>query len=271
MRIIKFTKMHGLGNDFVIVKEDQLNFVDKINNFAKSVGNRKTGIGCDQFIVYKFEQPNLCEMTIYNADGTYAEACGNGTRCLASLIYEKYSVKELKIKTGSRIIHSQILGSEVAVNMGKPNFQADWIPDKNDLFDILNLFSISFKEVEYVDMGNPHLVIISNEINQNDRKILIDKINSSNLFKNGVNIGFAKIVNNMIDLYVWERGVGYSFACGSGACAGFAAAEKLGFVKDAAYVKFELGSLKLNYDNGDIVMTGPTTKIISGDYYYESK
>ncbi len=282
MKIIRFVKMHGLGNDFVMINKDQFPLIKEKeifikSNFIKSLGDRRTGIGCDQVIIYGFDQfqsDNInCSMEIYNQDGTLAEACGNGTRCLAKLIYDLYSIENLKIQTNNRIIYSSISGNNVSVNMGQASFQESWMPSKRDLLDLLTLFDISIKEIESVDVGNPHLVIFENNISDNDRKILIDKIYSSNLFKDGVNISFAKIEDNSIDLCVFERGVGYTLACGSAACASFAAANKLGFVsKNNVTIKFKLGSLVLNYDdNNDIIMTGPASKVISGEYYYESE
>jgi diaminopimelate epimerase len=260
--------MHGLGNDFIIVNNDQVDHIKNITHFIQSASDRRLGIGCDQFIIYKLKLPNFCEMIIYNSDGTIAEACGNGTRCLAALIYEKHSIDRLEIQTQTRVIKSFISGQNVSVNMGQVSFEEPWMPSRKDLFDLLNLFDISIKEIQCVDIGNPHLVIFAKNFNDSDRKILIEKIYSSHLFKDGVNISFAKIENDIIDLYVWERGVGYSFACGTAACASFAAANKLGFIKDEISIKFELGSLKLHYEN---IMTGSATKTISGDYYYESK
>jgi diaminopimelate epimerase len=269
---IKFVKMHGLGNDFIIIELSQFDNINNKEEFIRSISNRNTGIGCDQFIIYEFDGKQLCFMWIYNSDGTIAKACGNGTRCLAKLISEQYSILNLQIKTQNRMISSNIIGKDISVNMGKESFEESWMPNKKDILDIANLFDISQKEIQCVDVSNPHLVVFSSYINENDRRIFIDKIHSSNLFKDGVNISFAKINGNIIDLYVWERGVGETLACGSAACASFAAAYKLGFIKDnEAYIKFKLGLLKLNYQDDDIIMTGPAAKIIYGDYYYESK
>ena len=268
---IEFYKMHGLGNDFVIVSDKALQHIAEKELFIKAISDRRTGIGCDQFITYQHVQGNRYNMNIFNSDGSKAEACGNGTRCLTKLLHNIYRGTNFNIISAGRSLDSTLSREYVSVNMGRASLQEEWMVQDNEIMNISDLFGINIKEVIQIDVCNPHLVIFTNQLTTKDKQLFSQQINDSNLYKNGVNIGFAKSAKNHIDLDVWERGVGPTLACGSGACACFVAAQKFGFSDNKAKINFKLGSLDMSQKGEDIIMTGPASFIGKGDYYYEGK
>ncbi len=265
---IKFTKMHGLGNDFVFINKHDLSDADNIQEIVEACAKRHTGIGCDQIIIYEEKKDNI-SLEIYNSDGSRAEACGNATRSIAYIFSQRTGKKDIVISVGTRILNCNINDkNHVSVNMGKVNFASSWMPDYSVLSKELKTYLSNSSEFLCVDIGNPHLVIIDPNIHQEDIEFLGPKFEKSSLFPKGANINFASINNDIINLKVWERGTGFTYACGSGACASFAASSKLGFVGDKAVVKFELGDLTMEYKNDEILMSGPVTLVAEGIYFY---
>ena len=268
MKKIPFIKMHGLGNDFVIIKDSLLFDIKDIKNFVINISNRQISIGCDQFITYT-KRDDFVSMSIFNQDGSKAKACGNATRCLSRLIFDKYAIKNIVIKIDNKEITSTYSDpTNITVNMGIANFAADWMPKQENLWQLAEKYRIEPKEMLCVDVGNPHLVIFS-KLSDKDKKIIGKNLQNHELFNNGVNVNFARIEDNIIILKVWERGTGFTMACGSGASASFAAASKLGFVDDKATVAFELGTLNMNKKDNQILMTGSASYVFTGEYYYD--
>jgi diaminopimelate epimerase len=268
MKKVPFIKMHGLGNDFVIIENSLLFDIKDIKNFVINVSDRWTGIGCDQFITYT-KHNNFVSMNIFNQDGSKAKACGNATRCLSRLIFDKYAIKNIVINIDGREITSIYSDpANITVNMGIANFTADWMPSQENLWQLAEKYRIEPKEMLCVDVGNPHLVIFS-KLSDKDKKIIGKNLQKHELFNGGVNVNFVQIENDVIVLKVWERGAGFTMACGSGASASFAAANKLGFVDDEATVSFELGILKMSKKTDQILMTGPASYVFTGEYYYD--
>ena len=266
---IKFYKMHGLGNDFIFIMKNELLAIKNIIEFIRNISDRRLGIGCDQLITYSHMQDNIYNMEVFNHDGSKAEACGNGTRCLVKLLNYKYQHNNLRVNVSGRVLLSNVKDEDVSVNMGRSSFYESWMVNQEILLDILKVFSFDIQEVLQVDISNPHLVIFYNSLTNKDKEIITDQINNSKVFSNGVNIGFVRMNDNIINLDVWERGVGKTLSCGTGACAAFSAAQKLGFINNEAMVKFDLGTLKIKQKNRDIIMTGFASLIAKGDYYYE--
>lgn len=269
-RVLPFVKMHGLGNDFVIVEKQNLLQNCYVSGLAENIARARTGIGADQFIVYQANGA-VIDMFIYNQDGSPAQACGNASRCLTSLIYKKSGLKEITLKVAGREIFCNIeTDHQVSVNMGKVSFDEQWMLPDETKWLIAERYSLEFKEIICVDIGNPHLVIFSN-LSDQDMQIIGEQLQHDEFFKDGVNVNFASIKNDKIHLRVWERGTGLTLACGSGACATFAAARKLGFVGNASVVSFALGDLTLKQSQSeDIIMTGPTSFTAEGVFYYDS-
>jgi diaminopimelate epimerase len=267
MKKIPFIKMHGLGNDFVIIEDSLLCNIKDIKDFVIKIADRHIGIGCDQFITYQKDNNSIL-MNIFNQDGSKAKACGNASRCLSRVIFDRYGIKNTTIKVEGKDITVEYSDPDnITVNMGVANFTADWMPTRERLWELGDKYRIEPKEMVCVDIGNPHLVIFS-KFADKDKKIFGKNLQKNELFSNGVNVNFAQIEDNTIILKVWERGTGFTMACGSGASASFAAANKLGFVDDEAKVAFELGTLKMCKKNNQILMTGSASYVFAGEYYY---
>jgi len=270
---IKFTKMHGLGNDFVMVDGYELESlpIESIQDFARNISNRYTGLGCDQFIIYK-QHENYWSMSIYNNDGSKAMACGNGTRCLARLIHTITNETNIVIKVGDKLL-SCVVNSlyDISVNMGPVSFTGDWILPEDKILMLAKNYNLNPREIICADIGNPHLIIFSQGLTDDDKKLLGAKLSVVELFPEGVNVNFAQLQNNNILLQVWERGVGFTLACGSGTCASFAAACLLGYIDETKDCKviFKLGSLSLKFNaTRDVILSGPTEVVARGEYYY---
>lgn len=268
---IPFTQMHGLGNNFVMLNENSLDFVaTDIQNFVNSISNRYTGIGCDQVIIHT--SPNtICGMRIFNRDGSHAQACGNATRCLAYLICKTLNVTSCIIQVDHRQLNCTLLkNDDVCANMGQVNFHDDWLLEfahkRHKINEINKQYHINIDKAVCADVGNLHLVIFHNHLFHH--QILSLSTILDQLFHSKFNLSFAKVDGHQIHLNVWERGAGHTLSCGTAACASFAAAQKNGLVVKYAEVQFSLGKLLLEYQNTDIIMTGPNTIISEGFYYY---
>ena len=279
-KVLPFVKMHGLGNDFVFVNQTDFR-TNNFTGFIKKICNRKIGIGCDQFILYYFDEAKKMKMTIYNADGSKAQACGNATRCLVRLVIDKFGLNEVFVSVENRFLHGTVDNHDsdlINVNMGLVSFVNGWMPDKKRLLAALKYYNYNNNRALLVDVANPHLVIFldfDQEILSADKaKELQDhKISKFvKLFKDSVNISFASIINSAeIELKVYERGVGFTLACGSAAVATFAAGYHFKLVENSAEIKFEIGSLMMNRcpQTGGIIMTGPAEYVFSGNYYFQ--
>jgi diaminopimelate epimerase len=257
----KFVKMHGLGNDFIIMDFRQ----DEKEISAKTIQqlcDRNFGIGCDQFIIIKNSAKADCEMVIYNPDGSRAEACGNATRCVALILGKEKST----IQVGEKILETSYKNPEqITVNMGKPNFEWNKIPLSHEV-DPMDIWKDGVKG-HAVSMGNPHLIIFVNDAEKYNVKEIGPKFENDKLFPNRTNVDFAQVVDNQnIKLRVWERGTGETIACGSGACATFSVANKMGMVGKSANIQLKGGILKIECANDNsILMTGSASKVFEGE------
>lgn len=261
---IEFIKMHGLGNDFVFINKADL--AHRPLNIKK-ITDRKIGIGCDQLILYHRHNPGYYEIEIYNPDNSKAGMCGNAMRCIGLLAHEQYNETNIEVKVAERNILVQKNSSEnIQVNMGKAEFNKSWMPRIADLSKIFADYPLNLKEIICVDMGNPHIVIFYRNLGTQEKSLLGQYLQNCQFFPDSVNVNFARIEGDKIHLRVFERGVGFTLACGSGACATFAAARHLKFVENQAQINFELGSLFMSYENENIILSGPANKIATGVY-----
>lgn len=264
---IPFVKMHGLGNDFVIINEYHMPN-SSIKSFVQAISDRELGVGCDQFIAYS-QNSNKVNMAIYNQDGSSAKACGNASRCLARLLFDNKGDKFIKFDVDGRIVSCEYIDENtIKVDMGPPSFKNSWMPDSADLWSLAERYMIEPKEMICVDVANPHLVIFS-KLSQKDMGIIGRDFQESELFPDGINVNFARIEDNKINLKVWERGAGFTYACGSGSIATFAAANKLGFFGDEVEIVFKLGSLNMQKKNNSVLMSGPASYVFTGEYLYD--
>ncbi len=257
----QFHKMHGLGNDFVIVDARQ-NGIEISSAQAAAIANRTEGIGCDQLILLCASEKADVAMRIYNQDGGEVEACGNASRCVSALLGG-----EVSIETAGGLISGQQNNEGAVVNMGTPSFTWDSIPLAYAV-DTLNI-PIGWEDLDNpvaVNVGNPHVIFF---IDENPNCVELERlgplIEHDPLFPERVNVNVAKINGNRIDLRVWERGTGLTRACGTGACATAVAAIKRGLVQSPVQVNLPGGSLSIRWVEGDgIFMQGPATYVFGG-------
>ena len=261
MQKIEFIKMHGLGNDFVIIDKRSAN-IKITESLIKKISDRKTGAGCDQLITINHSNDISADVVIeiFNPSGDRAEACGNGTRCVARLLFdENQSISTLKILSDAGILIAKQNESNISINMGK--ISTDWrtIPLSEEI-DTLNIpINIDgFSEGVSVSVGNPHVVFFGNSLENVDVENLGPKIENHKFFPNKTNVEFIEVVNlEKIKMKVWERGVGITLACGSGACAAVYAGWKKNLIKNIVEVQVEKGSLHVSIINNEAIMTGP--------------
>ena len=261
MQKIEFIKMHGLGNDFVIIDKRSTN-IKITENLIKKLSDRRIGAGCDQLIIINHDNNNNVDVAIeiFNPSGDRAEACGNGTRCVAKLLFdENQNIEKLKILSDARILIAKQNKASISINMGK--ISTDWkiIPLSEEI-DTLNIpIKVDgFSEGVAVNIGNPHIVFFGNSIENIDLNYLGPKIENHKFFPNKTNVEFIEIVNTeKIKMKVWERGAGITPACGSGACAAVYAGWKKKLIKNNVEVQLEKGSLHINIINDEAIMTGP--------------
>ena len=270
---IEFVKMSGVGNDFVIIdarKQDH-SFTPKQ---ISAIANRKN-IGCDQFILLKKSSLSDVYMEIYNSDGDIATACGNATRCVASIIMDEIKSDSVVIETLSGNLRCKRENNPalISVNMGKPKFDWKSIPMKEEKEECFYLNYISDKLTGYkfsvVNVGNPHIVTFLNQDQLLSDELLEQGvlIENNKLFPKKINVEFAKVIkNNHIEVRVWERGAGETLSCGSGACAVAILAIKRNIVNSREVkIKFRGGNLSIRWEkNGDIIMIGDYKKIFTG-------
>lgn len=277
--LLRFTKMHGLGNDFVLLDLITQNFQIR-EEHIRSMADRKTGIGFDQLLLV--EPPNDPSMDfkyrIFNADGSEAEQCGNGARCFLRFVRDrglttKASVR-LETKTGS--IQCQLeRNGDISVNMGAPILQPDKIPFLTQTPSIVYEIEVpsgvdanpSIVTLAAISMGNPHAVMTVENVDTTAVAKLGPLIERHERFPAGVNVGFMQVINRgKIRLRVFERGVGETQACGTGACAAMVAGRLQGLLDAQVEVILPGGSLMIGWegDNCPVIMTGPATRVYDG-------
>ena len=268
----KFVKMHGLGNDFVVIdaREQPLNLDDAA---ARKIADRHTGVGCDQLIVMERPQngKGLADvvMRIRNADGGEVAACGNASRCVADLVMRETGRDNIVIETAAGLLDAQrASGGRIAVDMGAAKL--DWrdIPlgEPQDT-GRLNLSLGPLKEPAAVSMGNPHAVFFVDNAEAIDLKTLGPVLEHHKLFPERANIGIAQVIDRgRIRLRVWERGTGITLACGTGACAALVAAARRGLTERKAIVAVDGGELEIEWlKDGHVLMTGPVAVSFIGE------
>jgi len=265
---LNFTKMHGLGNDFIVIKNLNNSFDENLINIPK-LANRHTGIGFDQLLIVESSETQDIDFRyrIFNADGQEVQQCGNGARCFALYVFEKKltSKRKLNVETLNGNIELIIDDtSSVTVNMGEPEFMPSKIPA--NLGNQHKKYSINDTEMGVLSMGNPHAVILVNNIaNLEIDKTAADIQNSGN-FPEGVNVGFMQINSpSNISLRVYERGVGETQACGTGACAAVVFGVENNLLENTVCVSLPGGELNINYEKGsEVFMTGPAVFVFEG-------
>ena len=259
-----FTKMHGLGNDFVVLDTRTQPLPPVTSALARALADRRTGIGCDQLIVIEESETADFRMRIFNPDGGEVEACGNATRAVALL-----HGLPAQIETAGGILAVQPGEGGAAVDMGEPRFEWDAIPLAYAM-DTLAL-PVGWDELEQpaaVNVGNPHAVFFVDDCDAIELDRLGPQIERDPLFPERVNVNVATVEDKAnIRLRVWERGTGITRACGTGACATAVAAMRRGLVENEVTVTLPGGALLIEWgEDGRITMTGPATESFRGTF-----
>ena len=269
MDTIAFTKMHGLGNDFVVI-DARVRPVALTSGQVRAIADRKTGVGCDQLIVIEPPRESLADifMRIRNADGSEVAACGNATRCVASVIMAENGNGHALIQTSAGLLDAEAAdGGLVAVDMGPAYL--DWrdIPVAEPVDTLhLDINEGPLRDPVGVGVGNPHCVFFVDDAEGIDLESFGPLVEKHRMFPEYTNVEAVQIIDRAkIRMRVWERGVGITRACGTGACASLVAAARRGLTNRRAEVILDGGSLVIEWmADGHIQMTGPVATSYAG-------
>ena len=274
---MKFTKMHGIGNDYVYVNCFEETVKDP-NKTSRFVSDRHFGIGSDGLILIKPSDVADFEMDMYNSDGSQGAMCGNGIRCVAKYVYDYGLTDKTQIsintKSGIKYLDLTVEDGKVAlvkVNMGAPDTIAKNIPivsDKEQVIDEPILVDGKEYRMTGVSMGNPHAVVYIDDVKGLDIEKIGPKFENHKVFPDRVNTEFCKVLDDhTVEMRVWERGAGETLACGTGACAVAVASILNGYTKEEVTIKLLGGDLKIFWDRKEnlVYMTGPATVVFDGE------
>lgn len=278
---MKFTKMQGCGNDYVYVN----GFTEKIGDkpaFVKAVSDRHFGVGGDGAIFINPSDEADFEMEMYNADGTRAEMCGNGIRCVAKYVYDKglTDKEQVSIVSFGNVKYVDLYVedgqvSSVKVNMGAPVLDAEKVPVKSVMKQSVDE-PIIVKEKEYrmtcVSMGNPHAVVFMEDVARLDIASVGPLFENHRVFPNRTNTEFVEVVDRThVNMRVWERGTGETLACGTGCCATVVACVLNGLTEDKVTVRVLGGEIEIQWDREAnlVYMTGPAVTVFEGEFPWD--
>ena len=275
--MIKFTKMHGLGNDYVYMDAIHQN-IEKESSLAQFVSNRNFGIGSDGLILICKSEIADFKMRMFNSDGSEAEMCGNGIRCVGKFVYDKglTNKTEVTIETlaGVKTLQLNVEKGKVKtvrVDMGEPILTPKEIPVVSEEEPVKNL-TLKVKDKEFtftcVSMGNPHAITFVENTKEFDVETYGKILEVDKVFPNKTNVEFIEIVDkNHIKMRVWERGAGETLACGTGACASVVACNLNGLTENKVNVELLGGTLEIEWEKQDnhVYMTGPAVTVFEGE------
>lgn len=267
---MKFVKMQGLGNDFIIVN-DMEEKISLIKEQIRLLCDRHFGIGADGLMLVRPSKIYDIKMLFYNQDGTEAAMCGNGVRCFAKFVYDKKIVKknQFDIETKAGKISPEIIDDKVQVNMGRADFNPQNIPVDIEKNKIMNeILSINGKNIVFssVLVGVPHTIIEVENLERYPVKDLGPLIEKHRFFPFGTNVNFVEALDSKeIKMVTWERGVGLILACGTGACAVATIMREKEKIKDRVLIHLPGGDLVIKFVNEDIFMLGPAKQVYKGE------
>ncbi|MGQ9641046.1 MAG: diaminopimelate epimerase [Candidatus Bathycorpusculaceae bacterium] len=275
VRILEFWKMHGFGNDYIVMDNRDQKIVDEeMSVLAKRLSERRFGIGADGLILACKSIVADVKMRIFNSDGTEAEMCGNGIRCLAKFCFENEIVKRnpIRVETLAGIKETWLdikkgYVRAAKVNVGKPQLERGKIPMYGKGTFINKPISVNRKKfwATCLSLGNPHCIIFVDTVDSYPISDVGPKIERHKFFPNRVNVEFVQIISRKkLRVKTWERGVGETLACGTGACASVVAANLLGKTENKVTVHLLGGDLKIEYINNTVFMKGPVEKVFEG-------
>ena len=260
-----FHKMHGLGNDFVIIDAREHAF-DVTPTLARAIADRRTGVGCDQLIVLEPSDSADLRIRIWNADGGEVESCGNATRCVIQLTGAK------SIDSNVGLLEGEQLGAEVEVSLGEPRFAWDDVPLAYPMdTSALPMAWDALEHPQALSVGNPHAVFFVDDLDAVPIEELGPRIENDAAFPERINVNVAHVGNEGIRLKTWERGAGLTLACGTGACATAVAAIKSKRATSPVKVSMPGGSLLIAWAAGEpIRMRGGATHVFEGELDLEA-
>ncbi|UCH38347.1 MAG: diaminopimelate epimerase [Candidatus Bathyarchaeota archaeon] len=274
MSSVRFWKMHGIGNDYILIDNRQEAILEEeLPMLAQQTCQRRFSIGADGLLLLSTSKLADVRMRIFNSDGSEAEMCGNGIRCLAKYCYDSGVIKKqafvIDTLSGLKQVWLTIRdGKAVSVrtDMGQPLFQREEIPMRGDGRCINEPITVDEYDLQMtcLSVGNPHCVIFVEAVDEFPVQRIGSQIEHHKLFPNRVNVEFVQMVNSgEMRVRVWERGVGETLACGTGACAAAVASNLLGRSSDEILVHLLGGDLTIKYAES-ILMTGPAEKVFEG-------
>lgn len=285
---MKFTKMHGCGNDYIYVDGSKEQIPqERKPEIVRRLSDRHFGIGGDGVIFINPSEEADFEMEMYNMDGTRAEMCGNGIRCVAKFVYDKGLTDKTSISIVScgKVKHLELSVedgkvSAIKVNMGQPILKAEEIPvtiENNDGFMIKDDGAVISAPIEVggqnykmtcVSMGNPHAVVFVDDVSSLELEKIGPLFENHACFPRRINTEFVKVLDREnIEMRVWERGTGETLACGTGACASVVASVLNGLTQEQVTVKLLGGNLQIRWDREEdlVYMTGPAATVFEGE------
>ena len=272
--LLRFTKMHGLGNDFVVIN-GIAQAVDLTPEQIRFLANRRLGVGCDQVLLVQSSPGPQADFRyrIFNADGNEVEQCGNGARCFARFVREEGLTDKTEIPVltaAGRIVLKVRPDEQVTVDMGPPHLEPVEIPFDAPAKAIAYLLEVDGEthEIAAVSMGNPHAVLRVDNVQTAPVARLGPQIEAHPRFPRHVNVGFMEVVGpGQIRLRVYERGAGETLACGTGACAAVVAGRIQGLLDETVAVDLPGGRLVISWpgDGAPVLMTGPATTVFRGE------
>lgn len=274
--MIEFTKMHGTGNDFIII-DDRKQTIKNYNELSEKMCKRHFGVGADGLIVVKKSISYDIKMLIYNADGSQAPMCGNGIRCFTKYVIDNniLNKKNFIVETLAGPINVKITNNKnniafVEVNMGKPVFKGEGIPitDSNGFINQEIVINNNKYNVSTVIVGNVHTIVFVDNIENININKIGNEIETHSLYSLNTNVNFCEIVDSEnIKVITWERGVGKTLACGTGASASAFISDYLYNMEDNINVHLLGGTVEISLEEEYIYMRGPAETIFKGNYY----
>lgn len=272
--MVSFLKMHGLGNDFVVF-DGRKNAFSLTPAQARAIADRRHGIGCDQVILIEAAANRIdANMRIYNADGGEVESCGNAARCVARFLMDENGASKVLIDTAGGLLSCTSAGELVTIDIGAPRFEWREIP-LSEPRDTL-CFRVgaadcelpALKEASAANVGNPHCILFVANVEQVPVERVGPLIAKHPLFPQGANVEFVQVLSpERLRMRVWERGVGVTLACGTGACASMAAAQRRQLCGTRVDVQLDGGTLTVEWqgEGSHVFMTGPASLSFRGD------
>ncbi len=276
---MKFTKMHGAGNDYVYIDcfKEQINNPE---NLSTQISDRHKGIGSDGLVLIMPSDKADFRMRMFNSDGSEAQMCGNASRCVGKYVYDNHltSKTEITLETKAGIKYLQFFiengkVQKVRVNMGEPILKTRLIPVKSDLDIIVNEifdFEPETFNITCVSTGNPHAIIFTNNIDTVELEKTGKKIEHFRLFPERINVEFVEVISsNHAKVRVWERGAGETQACGTGACAVLVAGVLNGMMERDSIISLPGGNLQIEWSPSDncVYMTGEAVTVFEGEFF----